>query len=180
MTGHRVVVLGLGNILNTDEGIGVYALWEMEDRHRSTGRYPGIELVDGGTLGMRLLPYVEGATHLLLLDIADVGAEPGTIVELSGDDIPLYVGIKMSMHQVTFQEVLGVALARGHLPPHLHLIGMQPVDLSIGLGPSEAGQRAIPEIIRRAERVLAAWGVWAPPEQAIAPAPDPTRVGPRP
>ncbi len=180
MSNQHVVVLGLGNILNTDEGIGVYAVWEMEDRHRATGRYPDIELVDGGTLGMRLLPYVETATHLLLLDVADVGAAPGTIIELRGEDIPLYMGIKMSMHQVTFQEVLGVALARGHLPPYLHLVGMQPVDLSIGLGPSKAGQQAIPEIIRRAERVLMEWGVWSPPQVEKAPTADPTQIGPRP
>ncbi len=157
----RVVVLGLGNILNTDEGIGVYAVWEMQHRHNAEGRYAGVELVDGGTLGMRLLPYVEQATHLILLDVVDAGKAPGTLIELRGEDIPLYAGVKLSMHQVTFQEVLGVALARGRLPAYLHLIGMQPVSLAIGVGPSTAGLQAIPEMIRRAERVLASWGVWA-------------------
>ncbi len=163
MSAPQVIVLGLGNILNTDEGIGVYAVWEMQQRHRTEGRYPGLELVDGGTLGMRLLPYVERASHLLLLDLVDAGRPPGTLVELPGEAIPLYTGIKLSMHQITFQEVLGVALARGHLPPHLHLIGMQPVSLAIGLGPSPAGRQAIPQIIQRAEEILHTWGVWHPP-----------------
>ncbi len=161
MQERRVTVLGLGNILNTDEGIGVYAIWEMQRLQKEQDRYPGIDLVDGGTLGMRLLPYVEQSTHLLLLDVADVGKEPGAIIELRGEDIPLYTGIKLSMHQVTFQEVLGVALARGNLPEYLHLIGMQPVSLAIGVGPCEEGEKAIPEIIKRAEAILKAWGVWS-------------------
>ena len=163
MTANNVLVLGLGNILNTDEGIGVHALWAMQRLHKESQRYPGIELVDGGTLGMRLLSYVDDATHLILLDSADAGQEPGTLVELTGDDIPLYVGIKVSLHQVTFQEVLGVSLARGHLPQHLHLIGMQPISLAIGADPSPEGKAIIPSMIQHAERILQAWGVWQPP-----------------
>ncbi len=160
----EVIVLGLGNLLNTDEGIGVHAIWEMQRRHEEEGRYPGIQLVDGGVLGMRLLPYVDAATHLILLDCVDAGRDPGELVELEGDDIPLYAGIKVSMHQVTFQEVLGVSLARGHLPDHLYLIGMQPVSLAIGVEPSPQGRAAIPRMIQRAEAVLQSWGVWHPPE----------------
>ncbi len=160
----NVIVLGLGNLLNTDEGIGVHAIWEMQRLHRETGRYPGIQLVDGGVLGMRLLPYVDEATHLVLLDCVDAGKEPGELVELEGDDIPIYAGVKMSMHQVTFQEVLGVSLARGHLPEYLYLIGMQPVSLDIGAEPSPQGRAIIPAMIQRAEAVLQRWGVWHPPE----------------
>ena len=163
MAENHVLVLGLGNILNTDEGIGVHAIWEMQRIHRETGRYEGVNLVDGGAMGMVLLPYVDDATHLILLDLADAGQEPGTLVELAGDDIPLYTGIKVSLHQVTFQEVLGVSLARGHLPEHLHLIGMQPVSLEIGAEPTPAGWQAIPYMIARAEEILQAWGVWSPP-----------------
>ncbi len=161
MRQQQVTILGLGNILKTDDGIGVHTVWEMKKCQQASNRYPAIDLVDGGTLGMRLLPYVEDATHLLLLDIADVGEEPGTIVELAGKDIPLYTGIKMSIHQVTFQEVLGMALARGNFPEHLYLIGMQPVSLAIGIGPGAKGKLAIPEIIARAESILKSWGVWA-------------------
>jgi len=91
MTAERhVLVLGLGNLLNTDEGIGVHAIWEMQRRHQETGRYQGVQLVDGGVLGMRLLPYVDEATHLVLLDCVDAGKVPGELVELEGEDIPLF------------------------------------------------------------------------------------------
>ena len=164
MTDNNVIVLGLGNMLNTDEGIGVHAIWEMQRRQRESNRYPGIELIDGGALGMRLLPYVEAASHLILLDLADAGREPGELVELAGDDIPLYTGIKVSLHQVTFQEVLGVALARGRLTEYLYLIGMQPVSLAIGADPTPEGLAVIPRMIVRAEEILKDWGVWSPPE----------------
>lgn len=159
----NVVVLGLGNLLNKDEGIGVHVVWEMQRRHKEEGRYPGIQLIDGGVLGMRLLPYVDDATHLILLDCVDAGKPPGTLVELAGDDIPLYTGIKVSMHQVTFQEVLGVSLARGLLPQHLYLIGMQPVSLDIGVEPTPEGKALIPQMIQRTEDILQQWGVWTPP-----------------
>ncbi len=169
MTAERhVLVLGLGNLLNTDEGIGVHAIWEMQRRHQETGRYQGVQLVDGGVLGMRLLPYVDEATHLVLLDCVDAGKAPGELVELEGEDIPLYAGVKVSMHQVTFQEVLGVSLARGHLPEYLYLIGMQPVSLAIGAEPTPEGRAAIPRMIERAEQVLQQWGVWAPPTDDAA------------
>ena len=163
MPENHVIVLGLGNLLNMDEGIGVHAIWEMQRRHQETGRYPGIELVDGGVLGMRLLPYIDAATHLLLLDCVDAGQEPGDLVELEGEDIPLYSGVKVSMHQITFQEVLGVSLARGHLPENLYLIGMQPISLDIGAEPTPQGRAIIPEMIQRAEQILETWGVWRPP-----------------
>jgi len=169
MTENHITVLGLGNILNMDEGIGVHAIWEMQKRQRESNRYPGIELVDGGALGMRLLSYVDEATHLILLDLADAGKEPGELVELAGDDIPLYTGIKVSLHQVTFQEVLGVSLARGHLPEHLYLIGMQPISLEIGAEPTPKGKAIIPKMIARAEEILQSWGVWQPPESDTAP-----------
>ncbi len=153
----HVVILGLGNILNKDEGIGVHALWQMQQSGKQWP--PDVELVDGGTLGLRLLPYVESATHLIILDAVDAGKEPGELIELRGEEIPLYTGIKLSLHQSTFQEVLGLALARGNLPEHLYLLGIQPIDLSIGAEPSMEGWAAIPRLIRRAEAILREWGI---------------------
>ena len=89
---------------------------------------------------------------------ANAGVEPGTVVELRKDQIPLYTGIKLSQHQATFQEVLGLAAFRGHLPEHLHLVGAQPVDLSLGTELSPAIAAVLPEIARRAAVVLDEWG----------------------
>jgi hydrogenase maturation protease len=153
----RKMVMGLGNILNRDEGLGVHAVKALEER---IGRLaPQVEFVDGGVLGLNLLPWVEESSHLLVLDAINAGKDPGTLIELSREEIPLYTSIKMSDHQVTFQEVLGMASFRGYLPEKLHLIGAQPSDLSIGLGLSPTVEQVLPSILSRAETVLRAWGL---------------------
>jgi hydrogenase maturation protease len=79
------------------------------------------------------------------------------VIEMTGDEIPMYTGIKMSDHQITFQEVLGLAKFRERLPAHLHLIGAQPVDLEIGVGLSPQIAAIIPELVRRAKERMADW-----------------------
>jgi len=152
----RKVVLGLGNILNRDEGMGVHAVKALEAQF---GDQVGVEWVDGGVLGMNLLMLIEECSHLLVLDAADARQPPGTLIQLRREQIPLYAGIKMSQHQVTFQEVLGLANIRGKLPPHLHLIGIQPADLSIGLGLSPEVAAILPEMNEQALMILNQWGL---------------------
>ncbi len=153
-----ILVLGIGNILNTDEGVGVHAVRALQDKYPAPDAFT---LSDGGTLGLNLLPLVDDATHLLILDAVDARREPGASIELEGADIPLFGGAKLSEHQITFQEVLGLAMLRGTLPGHLRLVGMQPADLSIGVGLSEVGQKTLPQMVSAAEAILRAWGVLA-------------------
>ena len=150
----RKVVLGLGNILNRDEGLGIQALRLLEPR---TGDFPDFEFLDGGVLGLNLLMIVEDCSHLLLLDSVDAKKPAGTVIELAKEQIPLYAGIKMSQHQVTFQEVLGLANIRGHLPENLHLIGIQPDDLTVGLGLSPSVENVLPQVVEKAIAVLNRW-----------------------
>ena len=165
---NRIIVLGIGNTLNRDEGVGVHAVRALEAQispspggknvRQEGGAGDEVEFLDGGTLGLNLLPIVEEASHLLVLDAVDARQPSGTVIELAGDEIPLFSGIKLSQHQVTFQEVLGLAAVRGKLPPYLHLIGVQPADLEIGLDLSPVVTAALPEVIARAAGVLRAWG----------------------
>ena len=150
----RKVILGLGNILNHDEGLGVHALQRMDSSWESRG---GFELLDGGVLGLNLLMIVEECSHLLILDAVNAGKMPGTVIELKKDQIPLYSGITLSQHQTTFQEVLGLAKVRDNLPEHIHLVGIQPLDLSIGLGLSPDIEHALPEMLEKAESILMSW-----------------------
>lgn len=155
MMDKRVIVLGLGNLLNSDEGVGVHAVRAMQADW--TARHPAVEFVDGGTLGLNLLPWVEGATHLLLLDSIDAHKPPATLIEMTKDEIPLFSQVKMSIHQLTFQEVLGVAKMRGRLPAHVHLIGIQPGSLETGTTLSRPVEEQVPSMLARAEVVLDAW-----------------------
>lgn len=152
----RNLVLGIGNTLNTDEGVGVHAVALLKE---ALGNPPAVEFLDGGTLGLNLLPLVEEARHLLILDAVNAGAQGGTVIELRRDEIPLFAGVKMSQHQLTFQEVLGLAQVRGKLPEYLHLIGVQPEDLSVGVGLSVVVAKAIPGVLKRAEAVLREWNL---------------------
>jgi hydrogenase maturation protease len=150
-----VTVLGVGNLLRTDEGVGVHAVRALEERHRED--MPDVDFLDGGTLGLNLLPYIEDASALLILDAVDYGSPPGTVIELAEDTIPQFAGIKLSEHQVTLQEVLGLARIRGRYPPKMLLIGMQPADLGTGDTLSPVASAALPEMLARAEKVLVEW-----------------------
>jgi hydrogenase maturation protease len=108
---------------------------------------------------MQLLPLVESASHLLVLDAIDAGQPPATVIELPGDAIPLMAGIKLSQHQVSFQEILGLAQVRSKLPPHLHLLGVQPADMSIGIELSPEVSSVVPDVVARALKMLKNWGV---------------------
>ncbi len=169
----RVIVLGLGNLLCGDDGFGIHALRRLEEGTGLAGasldaapeprlfpdRFTGgeVEFVDGGVLGLNLLPLVESCTHLLVLDAIDGGYPPGTVIELGGVKVPLYATHKLSEHQVSFHEVLALAAFRGRLPERLHVIGVQPADLSAGIELSAPAQAALDEVATRAARALESW-----------------------
>jgi hydrogenase maturation protease len=152
----KIIVLGLGNILNRDEGAGVYALKELEiilpEKIKAA-----VELVDGGVLGMDLLPYVERASHLLILDAVDIGARPGEVREYAKDEIELFYHGRISWHQLGFQEVLAVAKVRGKYPENVYLIGVQPADIKTGLGLSRKVKTSVQRMAKRAAEVLESW-----------------------
>jgi hydrogenase maturation protease len=152
----RGVVLGLGNVLNRDEGLGIFCLDLLRSRLPDCG---GVEFLDGGVLGMALLPVVEACGHLLLLDAVDAGRPPGTVVELSREEIPRLARLKLSWHQLGFQEVLEFAAVRGNLPERLHLVGVQPFDIVSGYRLSPAIEEVLPKIADRAVEILKEWGL---------------------
>jgi hydrogenase maturation protease len=153
----RKIVLGLGNTLNRDEGLGVHAVRALETRLGKSARQ--VEFLDGGVLGLNLLPWVEECSHLLVLDAINACQQPGTLIELKREEIPLYSGIKLSDHQVTFQEVLGLAAFRGCLPSELYMIGIQPADLAVGTELSPTVLATLPQMIEQAIKILQEWNL---------------------
>ncbi len=127
MTAASVLILGIGNILWADDGFGVRA---VELLHR-THRFPDeVHLLDGGTQGTLLLPYVEAAERLLVFDAVDFGLAPGSLRLVRDGQVPRYMGAKrMSLHQTGFQDVLALAELLGRYPRHLALVGVQPQTL---------------------------------------------------
>ncbi len=127
MNSKRILVLGIGNLLWADEGFGVRCVEALNAGWRFP---PQVTLMDGGTQGLYLLPYVQQADCLLVFDAVDYGDPAGALREVVGDQVPRFMGAKkMSLHQTGFQEVLASAELLGRLPDELVLIGCQPVEL---------------------------------------------------
>ena len=152
------LVLGIGNILYADEGFGIRAVEALHSRYV----FPdSVRVMDGGTQGIFLLPWVRSAKRLLIFDAVDFGMAPATLRLVRGDDVPRYMGAKkVSMHQAGFQEVLASADLTGSLPAELALVGVQPKLLNDYGGSLTDGVRAqIEPAIALACRVLTDWGV---------------------
>jgi hydrogenase maturation protease len=124
----NVLVLGLGNILLSDEGAGVQAVQELQRRYDCPDT---VECIDGGTTGLDLLPYFEGRSHILIVDAVKTGNAPGTIIRI--DDPPAYFRSKTSPHQIGLADVLGIAAMTGDLPLNITLFGIEPKKLTTGL-----------------------------------------------
>lgn len=150
-----VLVLGLGNELFTDEGVGVVAARRIDELE-----LPGVEVIDGGTLGIALLPEVEGRDALLILDaVAKVGSMPGDIVEFDESDLYRPLKLMYSAHQVGIDETLAAAQLVGKAPARAAAVGLVPYSLETGYGLSSAAQARLGELIDRALAVLVRWGM---------------------
>ncbi|WP_338111870.1 HyaD/HybD family hydrogenase maturation endopeptidase [Rhodocyclus tenuis] len=161
-----ILVLGIGNILWADEGFGVRALEALDAAYTFPDE---VRLMDGGTQGLYLLPYVQGARRVIVFDAVDYGLPPGTFKLVRNADIPAYLGIrKMSLHQSSFQEVLSLAMFSGQFPEDMLLIGVQPEDVSDYGGSLRDSVRAcLPQAIGVALETLASWGCPGTPRPAV-------------
>ena len=123
----KTLIMGIGNVLWADEGFGVRCVEQMA----AQWTFPdSVTILDGGTQGLYLLPFLEEAETLLVFDAVDYGLEPGTLKIVEGDEVPAFMGAKkMSLHQTGFQDVIATAQLMGYCPETLILIGCQPEEL---------------------------------------------------
>jgi hydrogenase maturation protease len=139
----KITILGIGNTLFSDEGVGIHLLPNLEEALKD---FENVEIIEGLTDGMRLLGPVEDAENLIIIDAINAGKEGGTIITLNGDEIPGYFGIKMSIHQLGFQEVLLAAKMRDHYPKQIIMFGMQPTSLELGIELTETNRSKLDEL----------------------------------
>ena len=152
----RTIVLGLGNMLMADDGVGLAALARLEEEWFIPR---DVELVDGGTWGMNLLPVIEAADRVLILDAIDLGDPPGTLIRLEGEEIPRFLSMKLSPHQIDLREVLALAELRGTLPGQVIALGIQPARVEMStVFSAEVGSR-LDQLIHLAAEVLYDWGI---------------------
>jgi hydrogenase maturation protease len=151
----RALVLGLGNPLMGDDGFGLAVLARL----RGDWELPAsVELVDGGTWGMNLLPLIEDADEVILIDTIRTGAEPGTLLEIEKERLPKYLAHKLSPHQIDLKEVLGVAMLRGTLPERLVAIGAESGRLELSTMLSPALEDRVDDVARAVVHRLTQWG----------------------
>jgi len=164
MTGrHAVVVLGLGNLLRRDEGLGIRALERLRERYILPDT---IQLVDGGTLGLDLLCYLEAAERLLVLDAALTQGPPGTLLRVVDGDVPAFFGMRTSPHEIALPDLLAVAHLRGTSPDEVVVLGMQPEALELGWELSPIVAAGLDALADAAADELRRWGVRVVPYSA--------------
>lgn len=147
-------VIGLGNPLMGDDGFGLVAL----ERLREEWRLDDVELADGGTWGMSLLPLVEDSDRIVLVDAIAAGAKPGELVVLERDRLPIYLTRKLSPHQIDMRDVLATAEWRGKLPAETVAIGVEPLSVEMGIGLSEEADQAVDAVVSSVVARLQKWG----------------------
>jgi hydrogenase maturation protease len=143
------LVIGIGNILLRDEGVGVRVVTELA-RLVATGRLevpPGTRIVDGGTLGLELLPMFDGASRLVLVDAVTLGAAPGSVTVIRGDAIEGTLAGHVSPHQVGVADLVAAARLMGVMPAAASLVGIRPAEIDIGLELTPEVEAALPEAI---------------------------------
>jgi len=152
-----VLVLGIGNLLWADEGFGVRC---AEALARDYDLPATVRVMDGGTQGLYLLPYVQQAKRLIVFDAVDYGLEPGTVKFVEDDEVPRFMGAKkMSLHQTGFQEVIAAAMLTAQCPERMFLIGVQPEELDdYGGSLRDIVKARVPECVAAAVARLADWG----------------------
>lgn len=163
-----VLVLGLGNALMSDEGLGVHALAQLT---RDYDLPSTVTCVDGGTLGLELLVHLEDAERVLVLDAVDADAEPGTLVTLEGTEDWSRMSRGLSPHQIRLADVTAAAAFRGTEWAHFTVLGMQPASLDLGTEPTAVVAEQLPRLVERAVAELADWGVDVAAKRATERAP---------
>ena len=151
----KTVVLGVGNILLSDEGFGVRVAEALSQRFR----FPdAVEVLDGGTLGIELMRFLDGAERLILID-AIHGSEPGSFRIIQGDDVRLYFQEKVSLHEMGIQEVLASLVVMEKPIAEIVVIGVVPQSLEISLDLTPLVASRIDEATDSVIRQLHDWGL---------------------
>ncbi len=144
----------------SDDGVGVRVVQRLAAEFRFP---PAVTVLDGGTLGLDLLPRLEGVERLLVVDAVETGGAPGTLVRMTGDEIPVVLETKLSPHQMGLKDLLAVASLQGFAPQEMVLWGVQPERLGLGMELSPVVAGRVDCLVDEVLKELARWGATALP-----------------
>lgn len=142
----KTLIIGIGNMLMKDEGIGIHAIHLLIDKNLD--ETADIEIVDGGTLGIGLLEYMKDKSKIIIIDAIDLKEAPGSIFRFNFNDINGYFQHpKFSMHQIDILDTINILHTLYNHFPEIIVIGMQPFDVSLGMQLSEQAQNRLNELL---------------------------------
>ncbi|GAA1472351.1 HyaD/HybD family hydrogenase maturation endopeptidase [Corynebacterium felinum] len=156
-------VIGIGNTIMGDDGIGLAMLEQLrhtgpkEGSYTNSGRTIQLSYIDGGTSGMELLPDIEDADYLLVLDALGGPGAPGQVHNFVGDQLPRLLKAKLSPHQVGLLDLLAAVRLLGSEPQAVAAVGIVAQDLQLHVGLSECASQALPEAVECAEELITRW-----------------------
>lgn len=157
-----VVVIGLGNVLLSDEGLGVRAVELLEQRYSLPA---SVELIDGGTSAMDLLNPLSNNEHVIIADSVKTGAPPCTLVRLADDEVPKFFQTKISPHQIGLSDLLALLTVQGQAPKRITIIGMVPESLKTHIGLSDGINAKMDEMVELLADELRSLGIVIKPRQ---------------
>lgn len=149
----KILVLGIGNTLLVDEGVGIVAMRELEARY---GQREDMEFLDGGTLSFTLAVPIAECDSLLMIDAAELGASPGTVRSFEGAEMDRFLGAnrKSSVHEVGLLDLMSISMLSGRWPQNRALIGIQPAVIAWGEQLSPTVAAALPEVKAQADNII--------------------------
>jgi hydrogenase maturation protease len=156
----NVLVIGMGNVLMQDEGIGVRAVEDLECRYQLPAN---VKVMDGGTTGMELFEPMRAADCLIIADAVNMDRPPGTLVRIANEEIRAFFQTKLSNHQLGLSDLLALLVLKGQTPRHVAIIGMVPFSLENCLGLSGPAGVALDGMVRMLLAELAEVGAPAVP-----------------
>lgn len=155
------LVLGIGNTLLTDEGVGIHVIQHLQAHHPDE---PGVTYLDGGTLSFTLAGPIADHDNLIVVDAARIGQPPGSVETLAGEQMDRYLtGNRESVHEVGLTDLLDIARLSETYPEKRALVGIQPDSLDWGDSPSPS---VAPAVRQAAEAVLTLHRAWQSPAAA--------------
>ncbi len=152
----NILIIGMGNVLMQDEGVGVRAVEALEDRYVIP---EGVMLVDGGTSGMELFEPMRNCDRLIVADAVNTGDPYGTLVRIANEQIPAFFQTKLSNHQLGLSDLLALLTLKGEVPEHVAIIGLVPHSLENKLGLTPEATAGLAGMVDRLVAELATLGV---------------------
>ncbi len=140
----KALVLGVGNVLLGDEGVGVRVVEELDNRYQFPEE---VSILDGGTAGIELLRYIEGRDLLIVIDAMRAGLSPGEVFRVEGEEVPQRFMTRISPHQIGLSDLLAAGILSECIPRRMVLFGVEPECLETGIRLSGPVNASLPKLI---------------------------------